>query len=423
IGQLQIVDLVRKLAEDFAKSFPRSTMDHTQPQSQVQPQTQRDQQRRLVIAQMEETCAHSLPASLASLLPKLRLFPTCTIDSYAEIIQDVQKVFTQRGGWSLSKEMGDGHKSIRQEWRKAKVGLTNMVTKLEDLLANTAVSSDVAANIKPALEAFEKKKAILAWVPGVKYVKDAEELEPTEEDHESARLMIELLRLILDKGMSADDKAYAAKRASNASTSKAQQSPLPRPQPQTPEPSPTPAPQADQSLKTPKSILKRKSSISPLSSLSPKRICITEVVTVSPSHILPADHDPMTAEKSSTVTSRSNNKHTFAEASWATGRFWRPSPRYLPGSWASEGFLEKVNTRMLKKADEETARTLKKQEQKDKKATEGLTLAKVVWVAVCWVAMVSPHVETFKRNMEPSEKIREKMRERIREISKDGKKK
>lgn len=357
-------------------------------------------------------------------MPSLTLCPACTVNENIRVIRDVQNLFANRGGWSSSKEKGDGHKSARQEWRKAKISLMNTITKLETLIADAKLPSDVVADIKPALEAYDKKKVILGWVPGVEYVKGAEEMEPTEEDHENAKLMIDLLKLILDKEMTAEDKAYAANQPRNASPtdmevqveerSEVQQPSSTPASPRTPKALATSSSRVLQCPGTPKSILKRKCSVPTGSPTSTKRLRIMAIATVAPSHVIQlpsaletifwkADPQPeeVVIEKGAT-TSQLHGEHTVAERCRAKGRWWRPGAGYEPGSWASGGFQEKVNTSMWRVLEQETDDKVKPdqpQVPEVPKEIEGLKLVVVVWIAMCWFKKVAPDVGKLKQQM------------------------
>lgn len=120
----------------------------------------------------------------------------------------------------------------------------------------------------------------------MKYVEGAEKGEPTEEHHENARLMIQLLRLVLEKEMSAEDKAYASNRSTNASNAKLRSSKREEAQqpssllasPDTPRSAATIASPTPPGATNPKPILKRKASTStPLPTLR-KRLRINNNV-------------------------------------------------------------------------------------------------------------------------------------------------
>jgi len=448
MGQRPIPELVRQLAEEFAASFPQSAMAHsqtkpqTQSSAQTQPGAREEKTPKITIAALDDRCAHPVPASISPVLPNSRLCPTCTINGYAKIIQDVQKEFANRGGWLSSKEKGDGHHTIREEWRKAKIGLLNTVTKLDNLRKERLHPLDVVVSITSALDAFDKKKVVLGWVPGVKYVEGAEEEEPSKEDHEIARMFMELLRMALDKEMTDEDKAYAENRStatSSPTSSKVRWSenlesknlPVQLAMLQTPVPGAQTGSRIARLPGSPKSILKRRSSVSFSSSASRKRIRIRNVVQVAPSHVIaeeanddsaePGNNpgaDKITVENGPNPTYQNHGPHTVAERQRSRGRFWRPSPGYVPGVWASGGFEEKVNTSWWKSAEKEVAKVEKKEEQqqrkegiakekkqkeKGKEAVKGSKMVSLIWFAMCWAKKVAPHVEKLKQDMENSE--------------------
>jgi hypothetical protein len=122
----------------------------------------------------------------------------------------VQRELSDRGGAFRSREVNHSkHKSLREVWRDAKIALANAVAKFEDLITEGNVSEQDVVKIREALEIWESKKVVLSRVPGVVYTEGAEEQEPSEEDKEVARLMIELLKMALEKEMTAEEKQGA----------------------------------------------------------------------------------------------------------------------------------------------------------------------------------------------------------------------
>lgn len=203
MGPPPIEELDRQVAEAFGDTFIHSTMSQARPQPQTQAQ--------IVVKHAERPCAHHIPTSLAAKLPVPHLCSTCTINADIKAIQDVQQRFADRGSAFVSKQMAH-HKTVRKRWRTAKLALIKTVTFFEALIADSHWSSEDAVKVKAALDVWNKKKLVLTKVPGVNYVPSAEEDGPIEEEHEIARLMVDLLKLVLAKEMAGEDKDWCRQR-------------------------------------------------------------------------------------------------------------------------------------------------------------------------------------------------------------------
>tara|TARA_R110002003_G_scaffold228_1_gene16578 strand:+ start:20732 stop:21580 length:849 start_codon:yes stop_codon:yes gene_type:complete len=270
--------------------------------------------------------------------------------------------------------------------------MTNILL-FERLLDDAQVPEDDKAKIQLALEAYEKRKAALARVPGLEYVEDAEEDGPTEEHQEVARLIMDLPKKVLDKEMEAEDKEYSAQRASMTTVeapakpwrqrTAEQRVTMTMRQPQPP-PMVAPVSQPVPIPPTPrKSILKRRNSLSSVSSVQSKRIRITDTVIVSPAHLNVSDASvliPVRAEP----TIQSHSEHSSAEHKRARGHFWRPGLNYTPGIWASQAHEEKTNTSNLKADWDELIKQEDKEAAKEKEVSEKLKSIVKTWVAL-WI--------------------------------------
>lgn len=66
----------------------------------------------------------------------------------------------------------------------------------------------------------------------------------------------------------------------------------------------------------------------------------------------------------------------------------------MPGNWASTAFQEKVNTSLYRKSEEEVEE-MAKQEKIDARE-HAAEMTRLVWIAVCWVKNVAPHLEQLE---------------------------
>jgi hypothetical protein len=270
--------------------------------------------------------------------------------------------------------------------------MTNILL-FERLLDDAQVPKDDKAKIQLALEAYEKRKVALARVPGVKYIEGAEEDKPTEEHQEVARLMMDLLKKVLDKEIEAEDKKYAAQRASMTTVEELakpwqqrtakQRLTMTMRQPQTP-PMVAPVSRPVSIPPTPrKSILKRQNSLSSVSSVQSKRIRITDTALLSPAHLNVSDASVLIQVRAE-PTIQSHSKHSSAEYKRARGHFWRPGSNYTPGIWASQAQEEKTNTSNLKADWDELIKQEDKEVAKEKEVSEKLKSIAKTWVAL-WI--------------------------------------
>jgi hypothetical protein len=148
----------------------------------------------------EAPCTHAIPDSLAPKLPKPHTCPSCIVRQHILTIQDVQRKFEDRGGAFRSKEGNHGqHRAIRKVWREAKIALSNTIAKFEELLEEGHLPVQANDKLREALNVWDRKKVVLGRVPGVAYVEGSEEVEPSEEDKEGARLMMVLLNMLVEK--------------------------------------------------------------------------------------------------------------------------------------------------------------------------------------------------------------------------------
>jgi hypothetical protein len=422
-----IEDIVRQFNAAFSEAFPPEALVESKsraPTTRSKKEKKEDKKRAKFATKTQElSCMHLFPKVLEPQLPHKRLCPTCTITSYIDVIRQVQKELEDRGGWSVSKEMGDGHKTMRQAWREAKIGLMNTVSKLEGLLADATTHSEVLAAIKPALDVYGKNKVLVGRVPGVQYVEGAEEDEVTEEDHDTARLMCRLLTTVLDKELEPEDKTYSSLQALEESIHSAIPQASKPPDAETLPTAPITPRSTDTAMtdmamtmdtegsESTKSILKRKSSISSTSRTTTKRIRMTDTATVSPSHVVgpapvgvakyfvdgpPETIDGKLPDLSPVPTTQPHAAHTIAEQRRGKINFWRPSPGYTPGPWASGAHEEKLNTSEFKvsweKVDEQAKKAQRKEEEGEKIA-EGLKEVSGLWISGWWMKNVVPGLD------------------------------
>lgn len=82
----------------------------------------------------------------------------------------------------------------------------NTVAQFEALLADPEVPKRDRHKLERLVETWNRKREDLVKVPGVPGLREVPtEKEPSEEEHEAARLMIKLLMLVLEKEMTTGD--------------------------------------------------------------------------------------------------------------------------------------------------------------------------------------------------------------------------
>ncbi|KAH7086187.1 hypothetical protein FB567DRAFT_497126 [Paraphoma chrysanthemicola] len=346
-----IEDLARKVAQAFATAFAEQSTMVTSPTKSQLPKTQTAK-----APTGRPTCPHERSEFLATRLPVPSQCPTCIIFEPINDIREVQQEFVDRGGAFSSKEKGEHHKTLKSNWKRAKISLMRIVTLYESLMNDPQVPANDKAKVRLALDVYEKRKVALARVPGLEYVEGAEEEQPTEEDTKIAGLMVELLKKVLDEEMQTEDKEYAAKWPAIATTEEPlkpwwkltakENLAITMHRPQTPSERPSISQPAPSPL-TPRSILKRQQSLSSSPSMDGKRICIAETVTVSPAHLNVRDPSKLMLEPTEPTT-QPHSKHATGEHKRARVQFWRPGAAYRPGPWASQACEEKANTSNMK---------------------------------------------------------------------------
>jgi hypothetical protein len=191
-------ELARQVVEAYSAAVPQSTMPRTQEQAHTQAQ--------IVVKYAQRPCTHPISTFLASKLPDIHFCPTCTINNNIGVVQDVHEQFAEHGGTFASREKAH-HKALRKIWQDAKLVLINTVTLFETLKALSYIPAEDKLMVTAALDIWNESKAALSKIPGVQYEWGIYS-DPTKEDHETARLMIDLLKLILAKEMTAEDKEY-----------------------------------------------------------------------------------------------------------------------------------------------------------------------------------------------------------------------
>jgi hypothetical protein len=423
MGQSPIAELARQVAEAFGAAFPQSTTTQQQPKQETQ-----------AVSKVASTpnapkpanapCQHPLSSTLVRMIPDPHGCPICNITSHVKIIQGIQHQFADHGGAFASKEVAH-HKSVRQRWRAAKIKVMGTLSRSEEMLSNPALSAADLRQIEDALECWEKNKIALTRVPGVIYVPEAGEEEPTEEEHECARLVIELLNMVLEKETTEEDKkppcpGRGMKRSgphhnqmqaeasiadkgtqrsivswddpedttlSNGSSSTP---PLERPF--------SPTLQTNPELRTPKSILKRKASLSPQTPKQSKRLRISDTVAIPPSHLNTSNASPFD-KLLNTVTFQSHSTHVFASQKRPKSVFKRGTPHYPTGNWASGAHEKKAETSGFRRRWEDYEKHVRKgleKEKKEKACDAKLKALAGAWMGLWWVKEVLRDVDLVK---------------------------
>jgi hypothetical protein len=145
-------------------------------------------------------CTHPIPDALIPRLPTPNVCPTCVVEQHIFTIQDVQRKLIDRGGAFRSKENNHAqHKAIRKVWRDTKITLSNTIAKFEHFLEEGDLSVQAQDKVREALDVWERKKVVLGRVPGVLYEEGSKEIEPSDEEKERARLMMVLLKMLVEK--------------------------------------------------------------------------------------------------------------------------------------------------------------------------------------------------------------------------------
>ncbi|KAF1944689.1 hypothetical protein EJ02DRAFT_452291 [Clathrospora elynae] len=367
---------------------------------------------------LSSSCTHTIPSSLAPELPEPKFCPMCIVEQHICTIQDVQREFASRGGTFKSKEDDHWkHKKIRKVWRDAKIALMNTVAKFEEMVQKKDVPAQDLGKLSEALGVWESKQAVLSRVPGVQYFDGAEEAEPSEEDEEIARLMMQLLRMVLERELSGEDMTPVTKTTLTTPKQKELPSKPLFAAPATPGPTSTPhaeaqqapvailapstsKPPAQQKPTPPKSILKRphattSPNTSPTTSPQRKRVRTLSFATISSPALNTTNPSPF-ARLSNATTTQPHAPHTHAENQRRRTHYHRTSAPYAPGVWASGAFSEKANTSfrtmeagvMDSAVEEELV-----EERREREVAEGLKIITGAWILGCWVRKVGGKVD------------------------------
>jgi hypothetical protein len=155
------------------------------------------------------------------------------------------------------------------------------------------------------------------------------------------------------------------------------------------------APCTPKSTVTPKSILKRRASLTPIESPNCKRIRITDIATVSPAKLNIANPSPFT-KLPTEPTVKIHGEHTDSGSKRRKRSFWRNSPAYEPGIWASGAFEQKANTSNFHASSDEMEQEwteYKSELDWEHMVVEGLKVVTGKWIASWWVKNVLPHVD------------------------------
>jgi hypothetical protein len=351
-------------------------------------------------------CRHPIPPTLARKLPDPHRCPVCTIADQIGAVREVQQELESRDGVFISKIQGHRHATLKKQWSKAKIALSNTLITFEELVMEKQLPAEDLIKIEEALCFWEDRSISLTRVPGVTYAKGAKEQEPTEEDHQFAQLMMQYLETVLENEMTPEDKVAVAERFSMESAQQErvewkdrtaeQKLPVLSAPPKTPHKTPTPTSQTPQVAQIPESILKRSASLTP----SPlrKRVRLAETVTISPECLNISNPSPFT-DLTRTSTLQEHRRTTTAENRRRRSGFWRPSPLYEPGAWASGGFESKANTSYYKAEWESMEQEKQREEEEveeEKRVVEGLKLITGVWMGMWWVKNIMRHLDLEK---------------------------
>jgi hypothetical protein len=357
----------------------------------------------------------------------------------------VQRELSDRGGAFRSKEDNlSKHKLLRRIWQDAKIALANTIAKFEGLIEEIDAPEQHTAKLMEALEIWESKKMVLSQVPGLVYAEGAEGEEPSEEDKEIARLMMELLEMVLKKEMTAEEKQATAKLKPRGPDQKDFPDVLHHSSPTALEPQPSltlsrrsasqqnvfatlpvgglesqteaqhslpatakpssPSNAGQPRVATPQSILKRYATKSPSSSStsSPqhkrKRVRTASFVTISPEALSITNPSPF-ANLSRTPTVQPHAPHTIAEKNRRRSAFHRGIMGYLPGAWASGAFSKKANTSYLGvEWDIMNIAIMKElgEEHMEKKLAAELKEISGRWVVSWWTKNIVPTLDIQK---------------------------
>ncbi|KAF2246893.1 hypothetical protein BU26DRAFT_576981 [Trematosphaeria pertusa] len=391
-------------------------------------------------AKLYDPCPHPFPDCLSDKLPTESTCPSCIVTRCTAAIKEAQEDYAVRGGVFMMRITAElekkppWHAYIAQKWRVAKVGLINAVTLFEDLVKEGKIQGEDENRIKEALEIWERQKERGWKVPGHVYYGDEHEM--TEEEKETCRLMIELLRRNVEKLIREMDNEKGQTEGPESEGTLRVGLSLPTPPPELPSkslpeeltepntPQPLgPSPPGSITSTPPTSILKRKSTFpspststssalrrkrvrfrdfassdpSPSPSLSPrrKRVRFREFVTVSSfQHSIthPSPFDLLSKPISSKPTVQPHGPNTSAEGKVRRKRaFHRTSSGYLPGAWASPAFYKKANTSFYKlsgRAAEEAAEREEREMREEAEVAEKLKVVWGAWVARWWVRNV-----------------------------------
>jgi hypothetical protein len=400
--------LAREVAEAFGAAFPESIM----AEPPIQPQTPP-----VAKAPKLPSCDHTISARITP--QDSRLCPSCRIARHIQAIKDVQKDLSKRGGVFQSKEKPREHSTIKQRWRVEKIRAINTLDRIKLLLNDDQLSEKDKADIAKAEKLWEEEAPNLGIVPGLVYQGDIVEAEPSEEDHEAARLMIELLRLVLEKEMTKEDKEATTlpirvkKKAPDAQAhqDRSETSPQHASPPATPKPAPKSATQAAATPNSPRPILKRKATSESPTTPRHKRLHFNEVATISPAHLnlsnptpfeappltsLPFRPSPLATPPPTTVTTQPHRISTSAEHKRHAHQFKRNRREYAPGTWASGAFEEKANTSWCTVQWDNAEQQMKQEEKEaqwEHEVFAGLKVIVRVWTGLWWVRKVMQHVD------------------------------
>lgn len=282
----------------------------------------------------------------------------------------------------------------------------NRLAEWEALTHGSQVFPEDVTNINKALEIWEANKNELSEIPGLNYIEDTKEQEPTEEEHEIAKLTGVLLRMIIEKEIAADEKEERLEKAErngvhmNRDHQSSSSSPLQEhatlnkdaagqkiSSPSTPRTTSTP--------NTPKSILKRKTSFTPPDAAPQKRARIADLVTISPPSLNRSNFSPWDKRLDMLIT-RVHAPYTSEEHKRRTDTFRRSSVYYKPGSWVSCRPWRMAETSNYKvswdRAEKRVAEELKEEED-ERKVYMGLKMVAWTWMITWWIRNVTRHLD------------------------------
>jgi hypothetical protein len=311
------------------------------------------------------TCAHEVPPALKKKRPHIRCCAICTIARMTTSIKDIQKQLSDRGGVFISQEGTDWrdrpaeHLDLNHRWHWTKVKALNLVEVLRDILAQ-AEGCGLAReekkglrNLRDALGMWDAEvEAGELWkIPGVKYEGDDEDVgnlglwinDPVLEELWRSQMRQGRVNAV-GRGARQVHSITPARPQSPSST----RATLGESSTATNSSRSIPTPPPDSALSsvinsTLRSILKREGAkMSPTSvPVVQKRACFADSATIFPDAPFNLSNTPHFL-----IPAPAIHHHRDSEAGneRSNQTFRRRSSAYIPGTWASPSFMQKVDT-------------------------------------------------------------------------------